>query len=134
MGNLNYLYIEDDRLSREVMHLLMHDVAGITTYTIFDSSDNFISKVKALPQRPDVFLLDIHVTPLNGFKMLEMIRSDPDYQDSRVIALTASVMNDEVQQLRSSGFDGAIGKPLDATRFSSLIERIETGDAVWEIT
>lgn len=133
MPSLNYVYVEDDRLSRDVMEILMRDVAGINTCTILDTSDNFLHNIKLLPQRPDVFLLDIHITPLDGFKMLELIRAEPDLTHCRVIAVTASVMNEEVQQLRTSGFDGTIGKPLDAATFQSLIARIEAGEAVWEI-
>src|SRR5690242_21427523 len=48
----------------------------------------------------------------NGFQMLQMVREDSVYCDTKVVALTASVMNEEVERLRKSGFDGAIGKPI----------------------
>jgi len=134
LRDLTYLYVEDDRLSREVMQLLMHDILGIENYYVFEDSYDFAIHLKDCPKRPDVILLDIHVRPINGFEMLEVIRSDPDYQGCQVIALTASVMNEEVQQLRRAGFDGTIGKPLDALHFPELIERIARGEPVWHIT
>jgi CheY-like chemotaxis protein len=129
-----YLYVEDDRLSRAVMEMLLKDVMGITDYAIFEDSADFMPHLKALPVRPDIIMLDIHIQPINGFKMLELVRADPDFLNCRVIALTASVMNEGVDALRSAGFDGAIGKPLDALRFPDLLQRIQRGESVWQIS
>jgi two-component system cell cycle response regulator DivK len=134
MHDLTYLYVEDDRLSREVMQLLMKDILGIEDFYVFEDSYDFAIRLKDCPKRPDVILLDIYVKPINGFEMLQVIRADPYYEGVRVIALTASVMNEEVQQLRQAGFDGTIGKPLDAQHFPELMERIGRGESVWHIT
>jgi two-component system cell cycle response regulator DivK len=134
MVNLNYLYVEDDRLSRDVMEMLLHDMMGITTYTIWESSENFLPRLESLDPTPDVILLDIHMQPINGFEMLVLLRSQPKYKDRTVYALTASVMNEEVQQLRVAGFDGVIGKPLDADTFPDLFEKLESRQPVWKIT
>jgi CheY-like chemotaxis protein len=66
--------------------------------------------------------------------MLAMLRADPQYRDAKVIALTASVMSEEVEQLRNSRFDGAIGKPLRASTFPDLLARILNGEAVWSVS
>jgi CheY-like chemotaxis protein len=102
-------------------------------YAIFEDSADFIPRVRNLPLRPDIILLDIHVTPFNGFQMLQMIREDSIYSDSKVVALTASVMNEEVEKLRKSGFDGAIGKPISLSAFPIVIERIIKGESIWQV-
>jgi two-component system cell cycle response regulator DivK len=129
-----YLYVEDDRLSRIVMDMFLGTMMGLSSYAIFEDSTDFIARLKALPVCPDVILLDIHVQPLNGFEMLKSIRADPEFQNCRVVALTASVMNEEVKQLRMAGFDGTIGKPLDPGNFPDLLRKIQRGEAVWQIT
>lgn len=65
--------------------------------------------------------------------MLQMIRQEPQFATAKIIALTASVMNEEVAQLRVSGFDGAISKPLNVSVFPELIRQIVAGEAVWFI-
>jgi CheY-like chemotaxis protein len=65
--------------------------------------------------------------------MLDMIRQNPDLKEAKVIALTASVMNEEVDAMRAKGFDGAIGKPLSMSTFPRLIERIVMNEPVWHI-
>jgi len=133
MPDTHYLYIEDDRLSREVIKLVMQDIMGISTLTIFENSENFLERLRNLPEKPNVVLLDIHVHPITGFEMLRLIRSQPGFERTKVIAVTASVMNEEVQKLRSAGFDGTISKPIDTTVFPTLLQRITQGESIWQI-
>src|SRR5258708_5592819 len=133
LNEYSYLYVEDDNLSREVMHMIMSNALGISNLTIFEDSTDFMARLKRLAKKPNVVLLDIHMKPLDGFQLIELLRADPDYQSTRIIALTASVMNEEVQKLRQSGFDGAIAKPLSIQTFPALMTRIIRGEAVWHI-
>ncbi len=128
-----FLYIEDDPLSREIMEMMIRTL-GYTDLTLFDNSEKFAERIEALPSWPDVIFLDIHMKPHNGFEMLETLRLHPVLASRRIIAVTASVMNEEVARLRASGFDGAIGKPLDYEHFASLVEKVLNGERVWHIT
>jgi CheY-like chemotaxis protein len=127
------LCVEDDSSNRLVMKLLVEKTLSVKHYAIFEDSADFLSRVRNLPARPDIILLDIHVSPYNGFQMLQMIRADSVYFDTKVVALTASVMNEEVERLRKSGFDGAIGKPIALSSFPVVIERILNGESVWQL-
>ncbi|HKG53981.1 MAG TPA: response regulator [Anaerolineales bacterium] len=127
------LCVEDDLSNRLVMKLLVEKTLNVKQYAIFEDSANFLSRVRNLPKRPDIILLDIHVSPLNGFQMLQEIRGDSDYFTTKVVALTASVMNEEVERLRKSGFDGAIGKPISLSTFPIAIERIMNGESIWQL-
>ena len=127
------LCVEDDSSNRLVMKLLVEKTLSVKHYAIFEDSADFLSRVRNLPLRPDIILLDIHVSPYNGFQMLQMIRGDSVYFDTKVVALTASVMNEEVERLRKSGFDGAIGKPIALSSFPVVIERILNGESIWQL-
>jgi len=129
----SFLYVEDDPRSREVMQLIMTRAMTVRNLKIFEDSTDFYAKLNGLTDKPDVVLLDIHVKPYDGFEMLEMIRTTPKVKYAKVIALTASVMNEEVEVMRIRGFDGAIGKPLSMSSFPDLIRRVVAGEAVWHI-
>ena len=128
-----YLYVEDDSLSREIMTMLMENAMGVEHLTIFADSTDFLSRVQALDDTPDVVMLDIHVKPYDGFEMLTMLRQQPAYSSTKIIALTASVMNEEIERLRVSGFDGAIAKPLSIGTFPELMKRVLNGETIWHI-
>lgn len=127
------LYVEDDAQSREVMDLLLRSTLQLPNITIFENSHDFLTRVEQLEASPDIVLLDIHVQPYNGFEMLQMLRQHQDMSKVPVIALTASVMNEEVQQLKQAGFNGVIAKPIDLDTFPDAMQRVLDGQHVWRI-
>lgn len=129
-----YLYVEDDPLSREALTVILQRVMKAENTFIFENSENFIERIQKLPQRPDIILLDIHMEPITGFEMLKHLRNDLGYEDAKIVALTASVMNEEVELLKESGFDAVIGKPINVASFPELIRRIAKGETIWHIT
>lgn len=128
-----FLYVEDDETSRDVMEMTLLYRMGYENLVIFDDSTDFISRVEALPHPPDVIFLDIHMEPHSGFEMLKMLREHPTYGSLKVVALTASVMNEEVEALEAAGFDSTIAKPIDPDLFPNLVERILEGKRVWYV-
>ena len=66
--------------------------------TILEDSQDFLANMAALDPKPDIILLDIHVKPYNGFEMLSLLRSLEWGRNTPIVALTASVMNEEVQK------------------------------------
>ena len=134
LNECNILYVEDDPPSRKVMSLILTKSAGVANHAVFENSENFLSRLNALAFTPDIFLLDIHLAPLDGFAILQVLRASAEYRSRKVIALTASVMNEEVQRLRAAGFDGAISKPVDHRQIPILLERVFNGESVWSIS
>ena len=127
------VYVEDDPASIVVMRAIVERVMKLPALHVLQSSANFLQEVEQLGVTPDLFLFDIQMDPYDGFDLLAMIRESPRYRDSKVVALTASVMSGEVARLKESGFDGAIAKPLDIEVFPDLIARIVNGEHVWYI-
>ena len=127
------LYVEDDSRSVKVMDVLLTKRMGLSHVTIMEDSANFLERVQTLTPKPDVIFLDIHVEPHNGFAMLKMLRDSGEFDNSRIVALTASVMNEEVVQLRQAGFDACLGKPVDMDTFPDVLNRILNGESLWHI-
>ncbi|MFZ4815608.1 MAG: response regulator [Phototrophicaceae bacterium] len=127
------LYVEDDPQSREIMRFLCEVVLGLAHVNIFENSANFLERLTALDPKPNIILLDIHVPPYDGFEMLAMLRQLPAFQDTPTVALTASVMNEEVEKLRNAGFNGIIAKPVDTDQFATVIQRILDGQTHWTV-
>ena len=125
------LYIEDNADSQMLMELLF-PLHGLDLEVFSDSYD-VLARVKALPSVPKLFLLDIHVPPLSGFEILSLLRAEPEYSEVPVLALTASVMNEEVQRLRVAGFNGVLPKPVDVLKFPEYVGKILAGESVWRV-
>lgn len=127
------LYVEDDPKSRMVMEVLLKQHLGLHNVSIFENSADFEARLDALPFQPDLVFLDIHVDPLDGFQMLALLRQRPAYQQLPIVALTASVMNEEIQQLRDAGFNGVIPKPIEISAFPDTIKLLLSGESVWRV-
>lgn len=82
--------------------------------------------------KPDLILLDLQIPYEDGYAVLARIRQHPALGGVRVVAVTANVMAQDVAKARQSGFDGFIGKPIDADRFPRQVQRALDGEAVWE--
>ena len=127
------LYVEDSHLSRTVMEILLRDIMKLQHVTIFEDSSNFATRIHAIEPKPDIIFLDIHMEPIDGFEMLSILHETEVFQDTPIIALTASVMNEEIEMLRTVGFSGCIAKPIDKDRFPRLLEQALRGEPVWNI-
>ncbi len=128
-----FLYVEDDLASRQVMEVLLNDVMGFSNYIVFEDSVNFMDRLNALPETPDVIFLDIHIKPADGHQLFHMIRKSERYRTVILVALTASVMSNEVKHLRETGFRHLIGKPINPLTFPEKLTDILAGKEVWDI-
>ena len=132
-SNPTLVYVEDDEASIFVMKMVVERVMGLPKLHVLQSRADFVEQVKDLGVVPDVILLDIHMKPYGGIELLSMLRGDPQFKCSKVVALTASVTNEEVSLLKDRGFDGAIAKPLNIDAFPNLIARITNGEQIWYV-
>ena len=130
--NPKIFYVEDDDFSREIMTVLITEVLGFKDYVVHSESSNFQEKLAALPFVPNIIFLDIHVEPVDGFEMLKMCRARTELDKTPVVALTASIMAEEVNDIRQEGFDGLIGKPINQVTFPDLLQRIINGEEIWD--
>jgi len=78
----------------------------------------------------DVVFLDLEMPELDGFEVLGMLRNNPDFDQTPIVAYSVHVS--EITVAHAQGFDGFIGKPLNADRFPDQVARILRGEGVWE--
>lgn len=127
------LYVEDDEFSRSVMQILLVDHMQLEHVAILEDSADFENRIAGLPFQPDLVFLDIHMKPISGFEMLKILRTLPHYANIPIVALTASVMNEEVEQLKAAKFNGVIAKPIMLDSFTEAFEQLLSGQEVWQI-
>ena len=136
MKKHSILLVEDDELDiisfRRSLKQLGSEYELHTAYNGKEALSYLSNNKEA--DKPDVILLDIHVKPFTGFEMLEMLRQSEHFAGTKIVALTASVMNEEVLQLKESSFDGCLSKPVDSDIFPDLLSQIVEGEEIWRIT
>ncbi len=84
----------------------------------------------AVEKKPDLVLMDIQLPGMNGIEALKVLRADPVTAHIPVVAVTASVMQQDKRQVVDSGFNGFIEKPINLKEFLASVKSVlETGRA-----
>jgi CheY-like chemotaxis protein len=77
----------------------------------------------AIENHPDVVLLDIRMPGMDGYEVAAALKAEPGLAGMRVVAVTASAMVGDREQIAAAGFDGYIDKPIDPETFIGQVER-----------
>jgi two-component system cell cycle response regulator DivK len=83
--------------------------------------------------RVDLILLDIHLPEEDGYEVLDRLREDKRFRDTRVVAVTADVSKLNLSRAQTAGFDGFLAKPINVDLFPDQIRRILQGESVWDL-
>ncbi len=120
------LIVDDHRSNASVLALLLEQ-AGVTCDWISDPSE--IEEALAGNPPFNVVFLDLEFPTSDGLALLPHLRALPGLAGAPFIAY--SVHTSEIDTARRAGFDGFLGKPLDAVRFPQQLHRILAGEPVW---
>ncbi|WP_144393778.1 PAS domain-containing hybrid sensor histidine kinase/response regulator [Pleionea sediminis] len=70
----------------------------------------------------DLVLLDINLPDIDGFSILETIRSSPRSKDTTVVAISAAAREQDINNGLSAGFKRYLTKPIDINEFIELVK------------
>ena len=73
---------------------------------------------------PDLILMDVQLPGMSGIEGLRALRAEPAIAGIPVVAITASVMLADREQIMRAGFDGFIEKPITVRSFLEVVEDV----------
>ena len=114
------LIIEDNEKNLKLVRDLLQ-VSGYQTLESITAEDGIeIAK----ESRPALILMDIQLPGMSGIEALKVLRADPITQNIPVIAVTASVMNQDSKDIKAAGFDSYQRKPIEIKGFLDEVHRL----------
>jgi two-component system cell cycle response regulator DivK len=111
------LIVEDNEKNLK----LVRDVLKVKGYETLEAGTAEEGIEIANGHKPDLILMDIQLPGMNGIEALKVLRAQPATAAIPVIAVTASVMQQDRNQITQAGFDGYIGKPLNLKEFLEAV-------------
>ena len=95
-------------------------------YHVVVARDGEEAIAQARAHRPDVVLLDIRMPGMTGTQAMRILRSDPSFERTPIVALTAHALEGERIDALAAGFDDLIPKPCLPDQLAVAVERILT--------
>jgi two-component system cell cycle response regulator DivK len=103
---------------------LVRDVLQVKGYSTLEAGTAEEGIRLARERRPDLILMDIHLPGMSGLEALKLLRADALTAAMPVIAVTASVMQQDRKQITEAGFDAYVGKPINIKEFLDAVQRV----------
>lgn len=118
----------------DILEIIQYNLSQ-EDYQVFTAKDGAEAIDKARLYKPDLIILDVMMPKKSGIEVCEYLRSQPEFQDTMIIILTA--LNDETSHIKGleSGADDYIAKPISPrvllSRVNALFRRTKkTGKAL----
>jgi two-component system cell cycle response regulator DivK len=113
------LIVEDNEKNLK----LVRDVLQVKGYETLEAVTAEDGLKIAAERMPDLVLMDIQLPGMNGIEALKALRANPATAAIPVIAITASVMQQDRQEIMRAGFNGFIEKPINLRNFLDTVQK-----------
>jgi len=118
------LIVEDNEKNLK----LVRDVLQVKGYQTLEAGTAELGLKIARERMPQLILMDIQLPGMSGIDAIKALRADPATAAIPVVAITASVMQQDRQQIMSAGFDGFIEKPINVRGLLETVQKtVEAG-------
>ncbi len=118
MSNTTLLIIDDEPDIRQLLRIFFERQG----YTVLLAPDGQLGIELARQHLPDLILMDIQMPQMNGIEAVRLLRADPRFAATPIIALTAYARVHVAADILRAGFDEAVYKPIDFVNLQELIE------------
>jgi two-component system OmpR family response regulator len=112
------LYVDDEADIREIVQMALGIDKDLIVHTC-ESGERALAQMLNL--RPDLLLLDVMMSGMDGPTTLSRMREYPALANIPVIFMTAKALPREVARFREMGAIGVIGKPFDPMKLSQQV-------------
>lgn len=115
---MRILIADDNLANRELMRELL-EVSG---HSIVEAANGRESLDLIRRNPPDLVFLDLQMPVLDGFGVIQELRSEDRFRSLPVIAVTASAMLGDRERAIAAGFDSYIPKPINVNEVRQQAE------------
>lgn len=107
------LIAEDIEINREIISAMLEETKAEIVFA--ENGVEVVETFSCDPGRFDLILMDVHMPKMDGHQATQKIRALPNPQAKTVpiIAMTANVFRESIQECLDYGMNAHIGKPLD---------------------
>lgn len=115
------LYIEDNPSN---IRVIKQFCSRFDKLQLEVAEEAFLGLYKARTFQPDIIILDINLPGMDGFEVLEVLKTDPSTEKIPVVALSANAMSFDIERGRKAGFFEYLTKPIDINALIHTLNKL----------
>jgi signal transduction histidine kinase/CheY-like chemotaxis protein len=117
------LLAEDVEINREIVLSLLEP-----TLVEVDCAENGAEAVRLFaktPEKYDMIFMDVQMPEMDGYEATNHIRAldNPKAKEIPIVAMTANVFREDIEECLAAGMNGHIGKPLGIEELMSALRK-----------
>jgi len=93
-------------------------------FDVARTNDVFEAGMLLSASRPHLVILDLDISGISGFEVLQRIRANPETAEIKILVLTGLVEGELTQRILASGADAVMGEPLDSAELLTEVEQL----------
>ncbi len=126
MKQIRLLLIEDNRLLRDGISVMLKKQPDLKVVAVFGTSENALPKIRTF--KVDVVLLDVGLRSQNSLEVVKSIKSESE--EVKVIVMDLIPTQADVLEFVKAGASGFILKDATIVEFLKTIRSVANGDKV----
>lgn len=115
--SLKILVVEDERDTADSLARLLR-LGGHEVEVAYSGQ---IALLLAQQHKPDVVLLDLGLPRVDGYQVVQQLRSKPETQDAFIAAVTGYGSEADRERCKAAGFDLHLLKPIAIEKLLALL-------------
>jgi len=108
LSGKNVLLVDDDSVNRLLVKTILEKIK--CNFDIANNGNEAIAKLDA--NKYDIILLDIHMPDISGVDVAKYFRQTKNNESTKIVAVTAAVMKDDIKKYYKAGIDDFLVKPF----------------------
>ncbi|WP_082594882.1 response regulator [Sphingomonas sp. Root710] len=106
------------------MRMLLRSALSRQGYDVAEAEDGLAAlEWLAANQRPDLMITDINMPNMDGYGLVETVRTQGPYSDMPILVLSTESSDEKMARAREAGADGWIVKPFNPAQLESAVRQ-----------
>lgn len=118
-GERRILVVDDDPYYIEIIPTILKRHGE---FKISVASTGFDAGAQVVEQNPQLIILDIHLTDMDGRMVCKRVKSREETRNTRVLAISGYIDDHEIGELRTFGIDDFLKKPFGVEELTQRVE------------
>ncbi|HOJ67339.1 MAG: response regulator [Candidatus Hydrogenedentes bacterium] len=120
-GEQRILVVDDDPY---YLDIIPSALANDENYVVITASTGFDAGAMVVEHNPQLVILDIHLSDMDGRMVAERIKLRPETRNTRILGISGYIDDAEIRELSDFGFDDFLKKPFPVEEIRNRVKAL----------